>query len=553
MPIIKRLIAWLPYLAVLLNFVFNLSWDIKDHDDGHTLGYHAMGRNETIQRTYGAYDSMCDFLLGLLPVNYEILYGCMIAATIISSLVLIFLFKRILTELFNYPAEIVNIACLLFILGIPEYIYLSYSFKSTIISLAFVLSSFYLLLKTTRNENNQYRQIAVAILLFGFGASLRWSHLAYGLVIFSCYLFVLYRGQKNLYKALAQTAGVGVLFLASTLLFTFISGYPPKEFITVFIWAKGYMEKTDFQAMAVIGDISMYLTPLTLFVFLLAFFNLLKSKNFLFYVLACSSILIYLLLGFSSCFKTLSMLWLMIVVLFCEGVSFIEKNRRTTLLYTAVFVAVFINWFIGFRIDTSSSNWGPGLEVKTNIADMSVFDKNLGTDSRFKLQNIKAGFFDGFALPTAEGYRSLYGHAYALFGGKLHALDKQLSEESDHVVERAHNTNTIIYQDRINPYLLASYLRKGYVTTDPWNKKIPYIKRTLTNANGQVHEMRIRLPQELFKIDSFIAQTNQYDSVYLMFTFTSSANKFLYQLSSKYPYSYEKLGPMSAVIWRNKP
>ncbi len=549
----KKILQGLPYLAVLFSFIINHSWDIKDHDDGHTLGYHAMGRNETIQRSYGAYDSMCDYLLGFLPVNFEILYGCMVAATLAASIVIIFLFKRILVELFNYPAEIVNIACALFIVGIPEYVYLSYSFKSTMISLAFTLASFYLLMKTAKDKpgNNTF-QIALSIILFGFGASLRWAHLAYGLVIFSCYLFMVYQQQKQFFRSLMQTAVIGVLCLVSTLIFTFISGYPPKEFITVFLWAKGYMETTDFQVMAVIGDVTMYLTPLTLLVFALALFNLFKIKKPLLYILAGSSFLIYFILGFSSCFKTLSMLWLVILVLFCEGVSFIEGNKRANVFYSVLFVAFFVNWFIGVRIDTPSSNWGPGLEAKTNVKDMSVFDKNLGADNRFKLQNIKAGFFDGFSLPTAEGYRPLYGHFYALFCGKLKTLDAKLNSESDEILERAKAHKTIIYQDRINPYLLASYLRKNYTTTDPWYKHETFIKRTLVNKTDTVEELRIRNPQNLFKLDLFLNEAHHYDSIYLMFTFTSSCNKFLYQLSNQYNYSYQKTGPMSAVVWKQK-
>ncbi|MFN3445609.1 MAG: hypothetical protein ACK44D_07705, partial [Bacteroidia bacterium] len=80
-----NIFIWLPYVLLVLVCVPNLSWNITDHDDGHTLGFHNMGRNPDVQRSYGAYDSMCDYLLSFLPIDYEWLLGFMVGVTILAS------------------------------------------------------------------------------------------------------------------------------------------------------------------------------------------------------------------------------------------------------------------------------------------------------------------------------------------------------------------------------------------------------------------------------------------------------------------------------------
>lgn len=550
--LLNRLIILSPYLFLTLICLINISWNITDHDDGHTLGYHAMGRNASIQRAYGAYDSMCDYLLSFLPVNYKLLLGCMVGATILASYFIIYFSGRILELLLDGVSKTqVSAALLLFLLAMPEYVYMIFSFKSVYISLSFVLGSFLLLLKNTSLKNT-----IISALIFGLGVSFRWNMLMMGVPV-AVILFVTYLRSLSLLNSILKTCLWGILALGATLLFIYISGYPPSGIYQTYLWGEEYAEKSDFQLFAHISNFSLFFTPATALLFLLGAVYLFQNKpdRKVFFSLFISSSIAIAVISITPLFKFLAPLWLSFIALFVLAIKKIDQYpaRKQQLIILSVALLIAFNWFVGIQVSTKSSNWGPGLNVKDNVEELSVFDKNLNTDNRFKLENISIGFHDGLCLPTSEGMRPLYGHWYALFCGRLKKLDEQLNAEPDHILERAHNTNTIVYQDRINPYLLASYLRNGYVTTDPWNKKIPYIKRALSNSTGQVHEMRVRLPQDLFKIDSFIVQTNQYDSVYLMFTFTSTANKFLYQLSDKYPYSYKKLGPMSAVIWRNKP
>lgn len=547
-----------PYILLTAAFLFNFSWNIADHDDGHTLGYHALGRDNDIQRIYGAYDSMCDKLLSLLPVNYELLLGSMVFVTFIMSLLFLFIVNKIFTSIFNLSDDIVNASLLLFLLTMPEFLYMSFSFKSVIISLVPVLASLYFIFLSTLTprSNKKYFYWILSILLFGVGVSLRWNHILYGIVISSLLFVDLFIYKKNkLIKSFLLTTIWGIAALASCFAWIFVSGYTPSDVFEVFIWGREYIDKAKFQAIARIGDLSLFLTPASFFLISIGLVHFFKDKTnvALKYVFVASSFSIFGLLGLAPSFKFLSMLWPVFILIIISGITILLKQKEIIkfIAIFTLFILIFINWFVGVRIHTSTSSWGPGLEVKKDIAIKDSFRNSITADDRFKFDNIEIGFFDGFALPTSEGIRPLYGHFYALFEGKLRHLDNSLNKETDLLLEKASKYNGLVYQDRINPYLLASYLRMGFVTKDSWNQEGLYIERSFTGPKGHFRELRINNTNNLFKIDTLLNYYS-HDTIYLSFTYTSSINKFLYLWNADKNREYEKLGPLSAKIYVNE-
>ena len=540
-----------PYLLLTIVCIFNLSWNITDHDDGHTLGFHAMGRNPDIQRSYGAYDSMCDYLLGLLPINYKILLGSMVGATIISAYFILYLTGQTLKQWFKFTPNEISLGLLLFLVAMPEYLYMSLSFKSVYISLALILGAGYVLYNNTQSLKN----IVISALIFGLGVSFRWNMIMMGAPFAALLVWELHK-TVHWKKTIATTFIWGSLALIASILFVYISGYPPTRIVETYLWGKEYAEKTDFQLIARIGDLSLFFTPTTALLFSLATLYLIKNKTnrIEFILLLLSSLLAVALVTIAPSFKFLAPLWISFIALFILGIKQLNTYAKTTKQVVTILlaIAIGINWFLGIQISTPSSNWGPGLAAKDTLPDMSVFSKNLTTDSRFKFNNVQIGFYDGFALPTSEGYRPLYGHAYALFNDKLALLDEKLNKESDDILARATSPKTVIYQDRINPYLLSSYLKNGYTTNEFWNTKEQYVKRTLKNSTNTITELRITNPKELFDLNSFVNQVQSYDTIFLMFTYTSACNKFLFEMNETKNYHYTKIGPMSAVVWKDK-
>lgn len=547
----NSLLIWFPYLILILVCLLNLSWDITDHDDGHTLGFHNMGRNPDVQRSYGAYDSMCDYLLSFLPINYEWLLGFMVGVTILASFAILYFSAELLKKWFNFTIYELAFAQLFFLLAMPEFIYMVFSFKSVYIALAFILAAANLQFK----KSESYSNIILAASLFGLGVSFRWNMLMMGAPLATLFLWELKQNNTWL-KSIAKTFIWGSIALSSSLFFIYISGYSPVRIVETYIWGKEYAEKTDFQLIARIGDLSLFFTPASALLFLFSGIYFIKQRTELikFSVLFVSTFLAVAVISLAPSFKFLAPLWICFICLFAFASKLIlyYTSNQQKIVIGLVLCTIFINWFVGIQISTPSSNWGPGLEVKNNIASLKIFDRSLNTDERFKLENIKIGFFDGFCLPTSEGMRPLYGHFYALFLGKLHRLDEKLNRETDMVIAKASINNQFIYQDRINPYLLASYSRFKYQTTDHWLQKgKDFSIRKFTNGLNSFTELRINDPKRLFDINLFKKQFTYIDTVFLSFTYTSTLNKFLYNVKLTNKIGVEKMGPMSAKIWFN--
>ena len=545
-----NIITWLPYLLLVLVCVLNSSWNITDHDDGHTLGFHNMGRNPVIQRSYGVYDSMCDYLIGFLPVDYHLLLGFMVGSTILASFAILYFSSELLKKWFSFTPHEIAFAQLLFLLAMPEFMYMVFSFKSVYIALAIVFASANIQFR----EPESNRSLILSAILFGFGVSFRWNILVMGLPLATMLLWEL--NQKNTwFKAISKTFLWGIMALTFCLFFVYISGYTPEQIVNIYIWGKGYAETTEFQLIARIGDLSLFFTPASALLFLLSGFYLNKQRTefIKFSILLVSTFLAVAFISLAPSFKLLAPLWICFIGLFAFAyklISFYSSNQQKITLGLVV-CAIAINWFVGIQISTPSSNWGPGLDVKTNIASLKIFDNSLNTDDRFILENIKIGFFDGFGLPTSEGMRPLYGHFYALFLGKLNRLDEKLNRETDIVLQSAAKNHQIIYQDRVNPYLLASYLRHNFSTKDAWQQnENEYSVRFFTNGLDSITEIRVNSPKNLFDIERFKQTIKPNDTVYASFTYTSSLNKFLHNWQSKHNGHYDKMGPLSAKLWQ---
>lgn len=538
------------YVLILITGILNFSWNISDHDDGHTIGYHVFGRNSELQRVYGEYDSMCDALLGLLPANYYWVFGAMMVTTFIASFLVISFLKRIVLKITDAKKEIVDVAAIVFLLAMPEYLYICFTFKSVIISLTFVLFSYYLLLIRPQSKYPGLLFL-LSILIFGFGVSLRWNHLAYGLAIVTDLVYTQWQinGFKVAFKSMLIW-GIGALI--SIVSWIFISGYSPVSFANVILWGKSYIENTDFQFVARIGDASLFLLPFTLIVFISALWKLFnqRQRNVRLLILLITSIMPYLVLGLAPSFKYLSMLWLLFFVFFVLGLSYFHKSgffSRRFVRFGLGFALLF-PWFVGVQIDIPSSNWGPGFDVKDSISISSSEVNKLRLDDRFKLNKVRIFPASGIALPTSEGMRPLWGHFYALWGGGLKDLDEKLNKEADNIISNAVDQKTVVWVDRINPYFLASLSKEGFIPDQSWQQDGFYTERTFKNPEGHtLGEFRINNPKNLFKTDS-ITQKYSGKTIFAFFTYTSALNKLVDMSKSTDGIDVQRMGPLSARI-----
>jgi len=542
---LKWLLALSSYGLIFLTGLFNFSWNISDHDDGHTIAYHVFGRNSELQRVYGEYDSMSDALLSLLPQDYYCVFGAMMLSTFIASFFVIYLLKKIAFQITKMQPWIIDLAAIAFLLAMPEFLYMSFTFKTVIISLAFILCTYYVVL-TIYQVKYSIGRVLISSLIFGFAVSLRWNHLAFGLAIFVDLVYNLSK-IEGFKSALIKAITWGSVSFLSALVWIFISGYSPKAFVETILWGTNYMGSTDFQLIARIGDASLFLLPFSLLAISLGLWFSIraKSRNWQVVLLLLSSLVPYLILGLAPSFKYLSLLWPIFFILFVQMFSLIEHfNRKPKLVCVSLALIILAPWLIGIQIDIPTSNWGPGFDVRKSVSTKT--DK-LRLDDRFKISNLRIVTKAGIALPTSEGMRPLLGHFYTLFNGELKYLDTKLNYEVDSILGLASKSKSVIWVDRISPYLLAHLAKGKFMPDRSWNSREVYTERLFTNIYGDsITEFRINNPKNLYEMDTIKSKYSG-QTIYALFTYTSVLNKLEYELE-KEGVRIERLGALSAVI-----
>lgn len=544
---ILLLLKYSPYILLAITFGFNVSWNISDHDDGLTLAYHAFGRDSDVQKVYGFYDSMCDYLLGFLPQNYYLVFATMITTSFLFSLLNVFLLKKITTLVTSLKPCYVDAAALVFLLAMPEYLYMCFSFKSIAISLFFILLSFYILI-SPKVKINFFEKILLSAIVFGLGVSFRWNLLQFGLVVFVSFAYHLKKiNLLSLFRSLLLAGVWGGLSLLASLTWIYVSGYSLGEIIQTIVWGKEYALNTDFSFIVRVADSTVFLTPASVLLIAIGIYHVFTNfnKNTLSLLIFFISIISYLYIGMIPSFKYLSLLWLLYFLLFSYGIFVLYHSKKNKILIIAFSLLLFTPWFIGVQINTDTTNWGPGMNIKI---ERSSSQNNERVDDRFNLDNMNIVFKEGFALPTSEGIRPLYGHFYALFGGKLKRLDKELNQNAVDVITYAKENHAKIFVDRMHPYLFAAFFKNGYRTSSPYKSKGFLTEREYKNDyDDVVREVRFNNPKNLLNIDSIYNQLGK-GGMIAYFTYTNEVNILQKKLKSDSRFTFKRIGPFTCTI-----
>lgn len=452
-------------LMIGVAFLLNWSWSIFDYDDGATIVYHMLGRNAAVQPPYSAYDSMYDFILSFVTPEYKNIFVAMMLPTLISALAVFIFSLHIGRSMIAAAKEHIYFLGFLFLLAIPDYIYLALSYKSNLIGLAFILGAHLLLLK--KGNGPSWSTIIIAAVLFGFGATCRWNLVAYGLPLFADLAYMHYKrhGFKQLFKPIAW----GALALLSFVGCLYISGYDINSFLNVLIWGGEYSAAFQSQLTAVAASFINFLTPAFILALLLGLVVVLRApKTHIRLILfTVFSLPIPLYLGiYPGGFKTLLTLLPVFFIFFALGADYINsmvigKPQVSRILFA---ILLLIPWFIGVRVDSPSTLWGPGYDMKHTYSDKVDFGSRL--EERFDIGSMDIGFKSGFAITMAEGTRPLWGNAYVLYGGLVKQLHTKFANEAASVVAAAKTNGKPIYMDRINSMITSQLCRQGFTTKD---------------------------------------------------------------------------------------
>ena len=168
--------------AFCVTYYMSLSFVYIEGDDAQTMAYHMLGRNVRLAMPYGAYQSMMDAVLSVLPAKEAIVRVTAMTLTAVSAPILVFLAMALAFEwcgdILRYPRWPLAAVMLL---AVPEYFYLGMVFTPAIVAMMLLVASHLIVRHSVlHSEVTSWLGFSTSIVLFGVGAAMRWDTVSYG-------------------------------------------------------------------------------------------------------------------------------------------------------------------------------------------------------------------------------------------------------------------------------------------------------------------------------------------------------------------------------------
>lgn len=558
--VLQHRLLWVIVVITLFIVVYanSLIFTVNEGDHAVTMSYHLFGRNPQIEQVFSAYHGMMDVTLSFLPPDETILRYVSIG---LSSISVVTMVLAILALTFSWldpltPTQKALIAGML-LLASPEFFYLGLIYSPATIAATFVFLSHLYLRRLVKNQNNSLTlnsntllKILFAAILFGFGVAFRWNLVIYGAVIAIdlVVLHIQHLNRDNIGQIIREAsfrttliayAGWGVLALVMTFLMIQLSGYSFDEILQQF--RSAYIRNTEFNLNMVLSGLAM-MTPATALMSLIGLLLMIKRRN---------PVIIPVLVGFAIASPWLTtgnpkvLISSVPALMLClvNGFVFLWyqiESRQLRIIARIVIVALLIlPWFIGIRVVTEGSAWGPGFEI-------SPYDREPATGTSF---DIVIGA--GTAFNTAEEQRPIFGHAYVLLFGEWRALQTHISAEYDQVVQLAIEDDLPILILQFTPsYVTNRLVVMDYTTDDPYNQFFEdndyFMTREFSNAAGD----SLRFYYHEIDGDGTIEDLQQIASLaeYADQMVVYGYPRTMQQLYAVAPDTLQRLGVISAIL-----
>jgi len=243
-----------------------------------------------------------------------------------------------------------------------------------------------------------------------------------------------------------------------------------------------------------------------------------------------------------------------LVMCIAAGVHFlwnIVPKTRSIVVRGLVLTVLLLPWFVGIRAKYGDTAWGPGFELQR-------FDRPYNQSNAMALT-----LGPGAAVPTREGPRPLFGHAYCLLGGGWRNFVRDQSRECRAMISHALTSGIpLMTVGRSTAFIIAVAAEQSFRTQDPPARFLPPDSpeiRTLVSPPGDslmlVRQslLHSRHPDRILRTLRSRLQTERV----VVFDFSSTL-RTIYQIS---PNSLEPIGNASAVLdlrtlerdWRRRP
>jgi hypothetical protein len=430
-------------LAFGIVYWMSMSFVYIEGDDALIVAHHSLGRNWFIQPPYNSYQSMMDTLLRFLPPREDIIrvFGMGLSAVCapISFGLIIILSIDLLGDIVPKPRWLL-VATMLLVA--PEFYYLGMVLTPALLAMTFVLTAHL----TIRRSVDLTGMLAwfgfvTSLLLFAIGAGIRWETVAYGATI-TADLF-LYR-RCSFLKVLLW----GFLAGAAWLIVLNLTGYGLSNVLRL-VTSSGWMDPLDWKMFPT--RIHTLVTPGFAVICAVGLVLLVRRRHPLsvITVICMLPVAKFVLYGTP---KWIITAWPCLLACCLAGLSILWRRRS----YRYAVLALMISpWLVGVRMNYAGTAWGPGFEIQR-------YDK---IPQKTSLPSLTFGA--GTAVPTPEGPRALFGHAW-VFTGEWRRFVADYWREQESAVELCIQRDMpLLLQDYGQGWGIVSYVARGYKTSDP--------------------------------------------------------------------------------------
>jgi hypothetical protein len=538
----KNIYILLIFFAFIVVYAASLTYVYVDGDDARTIQWHVFEHDRSMARPYASYQGMWDAWLSLLPPHEPTLR---IFAMTVSAIAGMFFTIVSMTLIFEWleirswqkKAILSVIALIIF----PELFFLGLVEDTALIGMPFILVSHLIarrLILTQRDRllKREWISMLFSVLLFGLGVSLRWYLIFYGLVIVSD--TVLFKKSLRIIKIIDWKSRISHSFswgagaILASLFFIAVSGQATSLYGTLVGNLKWMSSNIEYSMYSIVG-LQTLITPASLMAAILGIWIMLQKRPDLLLTMIFSFITIILvlkagetkqLLTFVPAFMLCSMLGIFKILDF-------SQNRLFKVIGIILAILALLPWFIGLKVYSSFSLWGPGFEVRKpgeNIHANSNQLFNATVLSRsLPIEKISLGLGDGLALATGEGPRPLGAYGSVLLGGKWRSFVSARDSEMDNVIQMASSENIPILLSSWNPFLIIKAVSKGFYPTAPLMidpDENGLYEHIFMNPNGQ--EFTIIYPSQpeyLFDPKRFDAIQRKISNTHALYLVTDSS------------------------------
>lgn len=515
-------------------FVFwrSIAFVYVEGDDAQIVAHHAMGGDATVEPVYSAYESMFDAVLALLPPREDVIR---ITALGLTAACAPLLFSLMLLLAFDWSEEWPNhraASAAVMLLAVPEFYYLGMVLTPIFVAMTLIVAA-HLLLRHSRHWTGRRRWYAFAssAIVFGIGAAFRWDTVLYGATVAADFTFggSSAHRQPEIGRRFAIVAGWGTLAAAVWLVVLDWNGYSPTMVVTT-ISRAGPAE--SFNLLLGLSRIQTLFTPLFSALCVTGLWVLLKRRH----PLALTAIVSLAAVGNLALYGVPKWMITAIPSLFAlatVGVS--TAWQRPPARYAVIALAV-LPWIVGVRMTYEGTAWGPGFE-------MQRYDSRAPATSRPWLT-----FGAGSAVPTPEGPRPLFGHAWVL-GGEWKRFVNRYWQEQQSALDAAIRRNVpVLIQDYNQGWGVDVYLTRGFKSADSAFRTIDdrfVVERRWRRADGTTSRMLYLPPGSDLTDESTAARLQQTSGASIVVMAFSSTLARIHELV---PQSLEPLGNTTAVL-----